>query len=623
MPTLVADDLVIVAVMSKNIVEATDEINVPTTASGTFTEAGTKTEVDSGTAADDMRTALYWKRAVAANSGANITVSRAGTDPLGLYAVVSVWRGVDWDAAGAPFDSVGIVIKGLATAGDIIGFDAINPVSSEQHVIYSGWKADDATNTLANFTTNGITFTILYGQESSIGSDCTHGIWSANHNGTALSAVNVDCIGTDGSYIGYAYALLTLPTITVVKTIGTTGKFSTPQLWEDGAPANLTTAQKNTAGTFAVAAFQQGESLTFAGSGATGKMLDTDSTGAGTGSYLTFGVSTGVPLPSDTVTGGTSGATCILSTKTGHGIIWEGQCQNQEFSGAGTQLTITGSTTNIACYKHITTVAGASFRDNANVQTNALRYNASNGCGFRTTGAGTTVVVIAEVNSRISKLQLASTGSSSPSLIIATLVFCEFLICEGTFTDIDPANGVVSVESSTLANCLIIQRASGADHIVGSSTFSPFFYNCTFVAADDLAVAPTKVLHSGTSGTVTTQNCAIFAGDSTKAIKAGSATYNFTTCYSDISGTTGVTQTTYANAFQNVNDATRDFRLKANSALINTGTTDATNAPIDIAGTARPSGAAYDVGCWEFVAAVAAVIKRIIHGQAIHRAANF
>jgi hypothetical protein len=123
------------------------------------------------------------------------------------------------------------------------------------------------------------------------------------------------------------------------------------------------------------------------------------------------------------------------------------------------------------------------------------------------------------------------------------------------------------------------------------------------VASDDLGTAPTSIFNSGASGTITVQNCGLFAGDSTKAIKAGSATFNFTTCYSDISGTAGVTQTTYANEFQNVNDATRDFRLVTGAAQKDTGTTDATNAAIDIAKTNRPSGAAYDVGAWELVQA--------------------
>src|SRR3990167_455755 len=128
--------------------------------------------------------------------------------------------------------------------------------------------------------------------------------------------------------------------VTVVKTIGTTGVFSTPQLWEDGAPANLTTAEKSAATTFLVAAFAQGETLSFVGSGATGKLLDTDSTGAGNGTYVTYGITAGNPAANDVVTGGTSGATCVLTSSTPDniGVIWQGQCQNQSFSWTGTQI---------------------------------------------------------------------------------------------------------------------------------------------------------------------------------------------------------------------------------------------------------------------------------------------
>jgi len=102
---------------------------------------------------------------------------------------------------------------------------------------------------------------------------------------------------------------------------------------------------------------------------------------------------------------------------------------------------------------------------------------------------------------------------------------------------------------------------------------------------------------------VTVQNCGLFAGADV-GTAAGSATFTFTTCHGDDSTpATGITTATYANQFQNVNDATRDFRLVTGAAMKDTGTTDATNAANDIAGTARPSGSAYDVGCWEFVAA--------------------
>jgi len=399
-----------------------------------------------------------------------------------------------------------------------------------------------------------------------------------------------------------------LASVTVVKTIGSTGDFSTLQLWEDGAPASLTTAEKSAATTFLVAAFVQGESLTFVGSGATGKLLDTDSTGAGTGTYITYGITTGNPAASDVVTGGTSGATCVLTSGTADnvGVIWQGQCQNQEFSGTGTLLTIEGSTASSTAYKELTTVAGASFRDNASIQTNELQYNASNGCGIRGTSANSGVVLPGEANNRISNLQIAATGSNSRAISNGNAVAGIFsnLVLEGTYTGISTSNGVFGHAGNvTLKNSVVIQRASAASHIVGTSTGAPFYYNVTIVAPDDHATAPTSIFLSGASGTVTAQNCGLFAGDSTKAIKAGSATYNFTTCYSDISGTSGVTQTTYSDEFENVNDATRDFRLKSTAAQRDTGTTDATNAPTDIAGTTRPSGAAYDVGAWEYYVA--------------------
>jgi hypothetical protein len=308
------------------------------------------------------------------------------------------------------------------------------------------------------------------------------------------------------------------------------------------------------------------------------------------------------------VTGATATSTLTSNTPTNLGVIWQGQCQNQEFSGAGTQLTISGSTASSTAYTECTTVAGASFRDHANVQTNALRYNVANGSGVLNTGASSATIVAGEAFCRVSNLQVANTftnGIAFTSDDVGT-VFDNLLI-EGTQTAVSTFNSVASFlatgASNTVRNSVIIQRASAADHIVATATGSPNFYNCTFVAADDLATAPTSIFLSGASGTVTVQNCGLFAGDSTKAIKAGGATFNFTTCYSDISGTSGVTQTTYSSEFENVNDATRDFRLKTGAAQINTGTTDATNAAIDIAKTNRPSGVAYDVGAWEFVQA--------------------
>lgn len=411
---------------------------------------------------------------------------------------------------------------------------------------------------------------------------------------------------------------------TVVKTVGTTGVFSTPQLWEDGAPVNLTTAEKSAAGTFLVAAFAQGESLSFVGSGATGKLLDTDSTGVGSGTYVTYGITAGNPAASDVVTGDTSGATCVLSSSTAIdvGVIWQGQQQNQEFSSATTVLTISGSTVSSSAYKEYTTVAGASFSDNANVQTNALRYNASNGAAINHTSSTGSFngIAITETNVRVSKIQIRNNSTANSPLALgagSSSAIIDKMLFDGDYSNTGSSVGIIgfsgtATSGTIIKNCLAVQRTSGAHHIIGTGAATASFYNCTFVAPDDLAKAPVSIFLSGASGTLTVQNCGMFAGDSTKAIKAGSATFNFTTCHSDITGTAGVTQVTYTNQFQNINDATLDLRLKTGADMLNSGTTDATNAAVDIAGTSRPSGASYDTGCWELVSAGGADVRNHI-----------
>ncbi len=84
-------------------------------------------------------------------------------------------------------------------------------------------------------------------------------------------------------------------------------------------------------------------------------------------------------------------------------VVWQGQCFNQEFfSSSAGLLNVSGSTTDATRYKELTTYAGASFVDNAGVQTNALRYNASNGAGIRNSYAWGGPVSVNESYFRIS-----------------------------------------------------------------------------------------------------------------------------------------------------------------------------------------------------------------------------
>jgi hypothetical protein len=201
---LLADDIIIVHVMSKNIVEASNEIATPTTADGTFTEKGSKVEIDSATAADDMRSAVYWKRAVAANSGAAVTISRAGTDTLGLYAKAYAFRGCT--KSGDPFDSF-IAGAGDTTADSIVNFPAINPTGTSVHNGYMFVHADDVSTPPATLTSGAFTFALRAEAETATGTDATMGLYSLDTAGDSLGAATVDIAATAGSDIGYSFAL--------------------------------------------------------------------------------------------------------------------------------------------------------------------------------------------------------------------------------------------------------------------------------------------------------------------------------------------------------------------------------------------------------------------------------
>lgn len=219
---LEADDIIIIPIMSKNIVESTNEITTPTN----YTEKGTKAEMDSATAADDMRAGLFWKRAVGGDDGASVTISRAGTSTLLLAGVAYVFRGCA--TSGDPFDAAGVVTNiGDDVADTDIDFPAFDP-AADRHVCYFAWHADDVTTTPTNLVNGGFTFTFRNEQETATGTDATAMLWSADHDGTALSAVTKSFTGTGGTSIGYVFALIPAATGTTVTPSPVVAKFVVP-----------------------------------------------------------------------------------------------------------------------------------------------------------------------------------------------------------------------------------------------------------------------------------------------------------------------------------------------------------------------------------------------------------
>lgn len=409
-----------------------------------------------------------------------------------------------------------------------------------------------------------------------------------------------------------------MATFTTVKLIGSGQTYTTFAAWETDAPANLTTAKQFNASTFS-GAFTQAESLSFSPSGATGKFLDSDGS-----TYLSFGVVTGTPATGDTVTGGSSGKTCVISDASPRtGCVWQGQINaaSDLFSSGSNLLTVSGSTSSSTAYKELTTKTGASFRDNANVQTNALRYNASNGAAI--TYSGTAIAIDVQEWFRMSNLQVAGTASggipfSSDGSLggNATVDFCIF---EGKNAAAGGANSAFSMygANNKVRNSLIVQRLGSATRIARIA-YSAGAYNCTFAVPSNLTAATDAI--TGNYATNTIENCAIFGAANTFS---GSSTFSATTCFGDdATPPTGVTTLTYdtstGSGFQNITDGTHDYRVKSGSGLLDVGTTDSTNAATDIAGTSRPQGSAYDVGCWELVPAAGGSTRHLFIASSLN-----
>lgn len=290
-------------------------------------------------------------------------------------------------------------------------------------------------------------------------------------------------------------------------------------------------------------------------------------------------------------------------------VLWEGRLISAatNLTSTSTLLTVNGSTTDTTRYKFLTTAASASFRDHASVQSNALRWNSSNGASIECTGSYGNAIEVTEANFRISKLQVRATGTQSLALNMSgsgAAMIADGCIFEGTATG--GSAGVLYMDNGTsLRNCLVVQRSASANNIVFCA-LNGSAYNCTFAVPSNLAAATRAFTVS--YGVLTLSNCAVFGATADVNLTGGS-TLSATTCYtSDASPSTGFTNLAYdtstGSGFENITDATRDFRIKSTSGLKDVGTTDATFAATDIAGTSRPSGSAYDVGAWEYFVAV-------------------
>lgn len=283
--------------------------------------------------------------------------------------------------------------------------------------------------------------------------------------------------------------------------------------------------------------------------------------------------------------------------------IWRGLVKNQEFVSSGTLVTIGGKTVSASCYVELTAEAGASFLDHADKATNPLRYDATKGASLKFTGNGQVGVQISQAYTRISKLQIISTadGTSSPALNVSTASATN---CDINQCIVESSNGStlgtlsLSGSGNVVRNSVIVQRKNDAAAVFGGLVNGSSAYNCTYVSLVAALTAGIKTQYVGP----TLKN--VYIGNVVAPLD-GVAAATTTNCYSSATAS-GFTVAAFSTAtFENVTDGTHDFRLASGSSLIDAGATDLTYSATDIIGTARPQGASYDVGAWEYAAAAA------------------
>ena len=287
-------------------------------------------------------------------------------------------------------------------------------------------------------------------------------------------------------------------------------------------------------------------------------------------------------------------ANLVTSDQIWEGLVYaEGGGTNGEWTSSSVLLTVSGSTVDSTRYKRLAAAAGESFADAASP---VLRYDTAQGVALRSTGGygNGRCITVGESYFQLEGIQAKSnTGSQSPVGVNSSLSGWSVERCvleAGTRTNkpiaISPSGSGGAVENTVLIG-------DGA-HTVSS----PSYTNCTFFT-DQSTRTFSNTLYGSTS---ILKNCAVFGFTSEGSGVNASSSYNATSL-SSFTGSNNQTSLTASSQFENSTyGASLDLRIKTGSALIDAGTSSGAPA-VDIFGTSRPQGSAYDIGAHELAAA--------------------
>ncbi len=294
-----------------------------------------------------------------------------------------------------------------------------------------------------------------------------------------------------------------------------------------------------------------------------------------------------------------------------------GQVKNEELVVSGQIVDFEAHVTTSSFNIILEAQAGASFKDNANVRTNALGYNAANGAALRNNANVSNVINFSGIvpDCIIRNLQVKHDGTGGYRAVLSNNATTGLVLRDMIFEASQNSDnrGMIETIGTTFINCLLIQRGTagyGSLHAGGASANT--FLGCTIVRPSNITAYGTGISPTYTGDVVKSCVVAGFTVDyETKGSGTTNTDYNATDLSDVASGfpDPASDHNVYSmpfttSTFVQPSDASglHDFRVVAGSVVENAGFYDGTNAPSDISGLARSNPP--EVGAWELASAV-------------------
>jgi hypothetical protein len=300
------------------------------------------------------------------------------------------------------------------------------------------------------------------------------------------------------------------------------------------------------------------------------------------------------------------------------GLLWN---DGTITTTTGTPFLTLGSQSNPRVTSSVNTITlqpapGEGIRDSLALGSTALAFNTSKGVSFTLPSGtgGVNYFDICDPNVIFNGLQFLDPNSTSGSTIIQQETSSTVFTLQNCIIDgYAQSGGAWMIQGGTgtfqMTNCLVIDRQGSSTTSYAGSVFTQsaanHIVNCTIIAPNSPTTYGSGIVANSAAALV--RNTIIMGYPSGRCIAGiGGQIAQVDHCLFSTSDPGSAAIDNGGNLYSKVatnqfNSATTDFRLKTGADAIDAAVTDTTDIPTadDIAGTHRPQGAAWDIGCWE------------------------